>query len=98
LANNSTDAVSGTVSAVEEVQSNLGMIIEKVKTISDMNSSIAVATEEQSTVAEQMNQSLVDIDSMSEDTANDAKLMSESIIQVDTMVKDINKSVSRFKV
>jgi methyl-accepting chemotaxis protein len=98
LAAQSSEVMTTSVQSVRELEEDLINIIEKVNAIAQMNSSIAVATEEQSAVAEEMNRNLVDIDSMSEDTAKDAASMAQSIKQVDSMVKDINARIQSFKV
>lgn len=98
LANDSNTVVNSVVDAINSVQSSLDTIIGQVQTISDMNHGIAVATDQQSNVADQMNDNLGKIDQMSQNTAQDAESMEEKVNLITRMVSAINQETSRFRV
>mgnify|MGYP000395059519 CR=1 FL=1 len=68
-----------------KIKQKMDEVIQNVTNVSDMTAQIATATEEQSVVAEQINQSIVTIDNISN---NNAKLAA----QVNTNSANINKS------
>ncbi len=71
---------------------------ESVMTISDLNVQIATAAEQQSAVAEEINQNLVNISSLADVTAAGAQETSEANIAITQQVNDLHSNLSVFVV
>ncbi|MCK8045079.1 methyl-accepting chemotaxis protein [Shewanella sp. 1CM18E] len=92
-----TRSVAG-VTAVDEASLSLTGISERIGSISDMNIQVAAATEEQSTVVEDINRNVSDINDITlrtADTAEDAAKASQSLIQ---LAHRLDSLVASFKV
>lgn len=76
----------------------LEAIIQSVIVINDMNSHISTATDQQSSVAEEVNQSIVTINSLSEETVEAATETSSASSGVSTLADELRQAVSKFKV
>jgi methyl-accepting chemotaxis protein len=73
-------------------------IAESVSTIADMNSQIAVASEEQSTVTQDINRSIVNIQNISEQTSVGAMQTSKSSQQLLILGNHFRQLVEQFQV
>jgi methyl-accepting chemotaxis protein len=73
-------------------------IAESVSTIADMNSQIAVASEEQSTVTQDINSSIVNIQNISEQTSVGAMQTSKSSQQLLILGNHFRQLVEQFQV
>lgn len=86
------------VNAVDEASQSLTGISERIGSISDMNIQVAAATEEQSTVVEDINRNVSDINDITQrtaDTAEDAAQASQSLTQ---LAHRLDSLVANFKV
>ena len=73
-------------------------ITRAVASISEMNAHIATASEEQSAVAEEMNQNVVHISTESVTTLQNTQETSLAAEQVDSLASQLRKIVSHFKI
>ncbi len=86
------------VNAVDEASQSLTGISERIGSISDMNIQVAAATEEQSTVVEDINRNVSDINDITQrtaDTAEDAAQASQSLTQ---LAHRLDSLVANFKI
>jgi len=72
----------------------LAAITQSVATISDMNSQIAIAVEDQRTVADGINQSVVTISSISEESVHVAGETSKASGNLDQLANNLKQSIS----
>jgi aerotaxis receptor len=86
------------VDYVERSAEALAEISGMVTTINDMNTQIATATEQQSAVANEINQGAVRIHQVAEDTSAGADETLRISRQLDTMVHQLKDMVHRFEV
>ncbi|MBA6225429.1 Cache 3/Cache 2 fusion domain-containing protein [Colwellia sp. MB02u-18] len=92
------DKARSSVEEVSKADDVLNQITESVASISQMTAQIAVATEEQSRVAEDVNQRVVNIRDISSETSNGANEMLESTSQMQGAVKQLHTKTTRFTV
>jgi len=88
-------------SSVEQAKKTNDAIIEitqAVTSISEMNTQIATAAEEQSAVAEEMNRSVVQISSEADATFENTSETSTAAEQIDALSSSMQEIVSRFKI
>lgn len=76
----------------------LKSISESMSNITNMNASIASASEQQTSVAEEINRSLVAINDVSQDTTNDAEQISQASVVLTDLSISLNDQVGLFKV
>jgi len=100
------------VSAMEQGQSQAGNSVEQadkagasleqitmmISGISDMNTQIASAAEEQSAVTEEINKNIVNINEMAEHTSSGAKQAAESGGRITELATELRGVVNQFKV
>ena len=67
-------------------------------TITDMNTQIASAAEEHSSVAEEINRNVVNISEVANHTADDATEVAQSSKQLTKLADDLQSLLSHFKV
>jgi methyl-accepting chemotaxis protein len=95
---------TGRARAQESVQqaakagASLGTITSAVSTISDMNTQIASAAEEQSSVAEEMNRNIVAIRDVAEQTARGAHQTSRATDELSRLSSELQALVGQFKI
>ena len=77
---------------------SLDTITEVVTTITDMNTQIASAAEEHSSVAEEINRNVVNISEVANHTADDATEVAQSSKQLTKLADDLQSLLSHFKV
>lgn len=77
---------------------SLDAITDVVTTITDMNTQIASAAEEHSSVAEEINRNVVNISEVANRTANDATEVAQSTQQLSKLADDLQSLLSHFKV
>lgn len=90
-----------TISTVDQAANAgefLRTIAESVSTIVDMNSQIAVASEEQSAVAQEINRNIVNIQSISEKTSVGATQTAKSSQQLLALGNQLRQLVEQFRV
>ncbi|GIU14082.1 MULTISPECIES: methyl-accepting chemotaxis protein [unclassified Shewanella] len=88
------DSVSHARGAGEALQS----IVTAIATITDMNTQIATAAEEQSTVSEEINANIVNISHAAEQTANGTNISSKESENLAVMAKRLSVLVQEFKI
>ncbi|MDY6978523.1 MAG: PAS domain-containing methyl-accepting chemotaxis protein, partial [Pseudomonadota bacterium] len=76
------------VAQVEESAISLSEISGAVASINDMNTQIASAAEEQSAVAEEVNRNIININQVSQETADGARVTAESSQRLSDMVSE----------
>jgi len=90
-AQNSVEQASNASTAINE-------ITRAVTSISEMNAQIAAAAEEQSSVADEMNRSVVQISSESQSTLAHSHDTSAAALQVGALATNLQEAISRFKI
>ncbi|MGH1486861.1 MAG: methyl-accepting chemotaxis protein [Cellvibrionaceae bacterium] len=95
--NKSKDHSENCVSQSEEMTQALKRIISSVDNINELTQQIAVATDEQSTVSEEMNRTIVKIESQSESTLENANTTTEQMNHLTTMAVKLRDKLSEFK-
>jgi len=90
-AQSSVEQASNASNAINE-------ITRAVTSISEMNAQIAAAAEEQSSVADEMNRSVVQISSESESTLAHSHDTSAAALQVGALATNLQEAISRFKI
>jgi methyl-accepting chemotaxis protein len=93
----SRQEMSQNVESAEQAQAAIGAITGAVTEIRDMTAQIAVATEEQSTVAESMSENLATVNAASERTAEAAQQTSEYGRELVRLTEGLRRSVGRFQ-
>ncbi|MGL5674527.1 MAG: hypothetical protein ACRDC9_15865, partial [Plesiomonas shigelloides] len=86
------------VQSAEEVQHSLNDIAARIAQLSDMNTQVAAATEEQSTVVQDINQNLDSINQLTEQNAGTAELLSEQAAGLRSLSQQLEQLVSAFRV
>jgi len=81
-----------------EAAESLNAITLAVSTISDMNTQIAAAAEEQSAVSEEINRSIVNISQISEQTASGAEQTTGASTELARLASDLQAQIAMFKV
>lgn len=88
---NSVDTISAT-------EKSLATITESITAITDINLQIAGATEEQSYVAEEINQNVVKINQVTESSSDRVGKTAAASDELSTLTKELSQLVGRFKV
>lgn len=91
---NTEKSVKQSVKAGEALSS----IAQAVSSISNMNTHIAAAAEEQRTVTEEINRNIMDINRMSETTAEAAVRTNTSTLEMTELTSSLKQQIGRFKV
>ncbi|MDO6525467.1 methyl-accepting chemotaxis protein [Motilimonas sp. 1_MG-2023] len=86
------------VSSVDAVSESLISISERIALISDMNMQVAAATEEQSTVVEDINRNVNDINDITHRTANTAQAAAQASSELTELSHRLDSLVATFKV
>lgn len=80
------------------VQTRFTTFLEAISRLNELNTMIATASEQQSATTEEINQNIVAIREVSENTADGAQQASEQTHRMQDVASDLNQAVSRFKV
>ncbi|MCJ8338978.1 MAG: methyl-accepting chemotaxis protein [Pseudomonadales bacterium] len=94
---NGEKMVQQSVSAATEAGLELKNILHEITTITDMNLQIASATVEQQSVTEEVNCSVVNINSESEQSVADTKHTAQASQEVAQLAEQLNTLVAQFK-
>jgi methyl-accepting chemotaxis protein len=86
------------VTAVDEASQSLSGISERIALISDMNIQVAAATEEQSTVVEDINRNVTEINDITQRTADTANAAAHASKSLSQLAVRLDTLVARFKV
>ena len=89
---------TSTVKRAEQAGEVLNNITKAVSHIADMNTQIATAAEEQSSVAEEINHNVVTISEIAIDTANSAQQNSVSSDELSRLSSELSQLVGSFKI
>ena len=89
-ANASVDDAARTGKALQQIRS-------AIHQINDMNTHVATASEEQSTVAEEINRNVVTISELAYTTVHQADDIAEASQQLNLLAEDLQQVVQRFK-
>ena len=89
-------AVSG-VEQTDQASTALNDIVKSVDSITDMNTMIATAAEEQSKVAEEMDRNITNIASAANNTTDAAQLTVQAIEEISGEISCLHKLMSQFK-
>ncbi len=82
---------------VEKAAQSLGLIADEVGTINEMNTQIATAAEQQSSVAEEINRNISTISRIADTTSADATQTSEISDELVRLATELNRLVGQFK-
>jgi len=93
----SRERATDTVQNADKAGDSLSMITNAVNTINDMNTQIASAADEQSSVAEEINQNIVNIQTAAEQTSEGALVTSSSTNELENLANELNNVVAQFK-
>ena len=96
--NDSKENSAGTVEQTLQAGTSLNNIAELVKAISDMNTHVACAVDQQSTVIVGINESVVAIDTASEETVQNAKHTEGLSERLSSLASRLDTLVGKFKV
>ncbi|WP_125720276.1 methyl-accepting chemotaxis protein [Pseudoalteromonas rubra] len=91
------ERAEGSVEQTQEVLDALRNITESVSTVQDQSHQIATSTEEQTVVAEDINNSLNAINDLVNSTANHAHLLADEARDLNSLAKALNNTVNQFK-
>ncbi|MFY0701240.1 MAG: methyl-accepting chemotaxis protein [Bermanella sp.] len=107
LQNGAQDAVSAMNSGIETAQDSvesadtagksLAKITQAINAITDLSMQVATATEEQSSVVNELNNHILNIKTMSDDTAQETKTVSKKCKELTDASGRLNGMVSQFK-
>ena len=107
LQNGAQDAVSAMNSGIETAQDSvesadtagksLAKITQAINAITDLSMQVATATEEQSSVVNELNNHILNIKTMSDDTARETKTVSKKCKELTDASGRLNGMVSQFK-
>lgn len=93
----SSRLAESSVQQAEQASQALEHIAGAVDTISSMNTLIATAAEEQSQVADDIDQRIVNISDVAEQTRSDAQEVVRATEEIQSEVRDLDQMISRFK-
>jgi methyl-accepting chemotaxis protein len=85
-----------TVEAANSAGGSLSAITGSITHISDMSTQIATASEQQSSVAEEINRNIVSINGISEATATASRETHASSVQLGTVVTQMQRMLRQF--
>ncbi len=86
------------VDAAGRASTSIGKISSSIDTINDMNHQVAVATEEQSSVAEEINQNVVQIADLAEKCKQEIAKSEEAARSMTELTKQLENAMGRFRV
>ena len=96
--NNSSKKATDTVELAGISASALEQIVDSISTISEMNIQIATAAEEQSSVAQEIDQSIVRISKLSEESSENSNQVSASTSDLNDLGNELNRIINTFKI
>ena len=94
--NHGREKADQSVQQAEEVGDAFDEISSSIVTISDMNTQVATASEQQSAVAEEMNRNVVAINDVASDTLANANVTAEASTRLTKLVQDLQSMVKQF--
>ncbi|GGY58001.1 methyl-accepting chemotaxis protein [Marinobacter zhanjiangensis] len=97
-ARSGVEVVTRSAETVTHIGESLSQILDAVSDISSMNQQIATTSEEQSRVAEDMNQNVVRISDLSDDNAEETDKLVEGIRKIDSMATELNTVIAKYRI
>lgn len=94
---NGREQTSVTVDHAQKADESLNNIAEAVAVIRNMSQQIASATQEQGTVTEEINQSIISISQVANQTADDSKIIANGSAELSELAATLRSSISQFK-
>lgn len=82
---------------IETVGQTLSAVLMNIQAISDKNTQIASAAEQQAVVAEDINQKIISINTVAEDTSEAAQQNAENSEQLAELAEQMNATVAKFR-
>ena len=82
---------------IETVGQTLSAVLMNIQAINDKNTQIASAAEQQAVVAEDINQKIISINTVAEDTSEAAQQNAENSEQLAELAEQMNATVAKFK-
>lgn len=96
--NVSINSVQETIETSSKVADALDLITNNVTTINDMNHHIANASQEQSSVANEVSKNITAIYSLSEQVSENAKIVSDNASQLEEESAELSQQMSNFRI
>ena len=96
--NKSREGASSSVEQAQHAGKSLSTITQSVETILQMNTQIATAAEEQSSVSEEINRNVINIHAISEETTMGAEQTSAASAELARLGEQLQMLVGQFKV
>lgn len=96
--NNGSKKASDTVELADTSANALKKIVDSISTISEMNIQIATAAEEQSSVAQEIDRSIVRISKLSEKSSDNSNQVSASTGDLNNLGAELNRIINKFRV
>ena len=96
--NSGSNTAQSTVETASKAASSLTNIVQAINTISDMNTQIASAAEEQSAVAQAIDESIVRISTLSEKTAEGSGIVANSSNNLKNLGVEMKSLIGTFKI
>lgn len=96
--NTSISSVQETIETATKVEESLGRIRSNIDTINEMNHQIATASDEQSSVANEVSKNITAIHSLSERVSENAKIISENGNQLEGESVELKRQMDSFKI
>lgn len=96
--NTSIASVQETIETATKVEESLGRIRTNIDTINEMNHQIATASDEQSSVANEVSKNITAIHTLSEQVSENAKIISENSTQLEDESVELKREMGSFKI
>lgn len=94
----SYERAQGTVEQAAKAGTSLDVITSAVATISEMNLQIAHAAKEQSSVAEEINKNIIEINGVAEETTQSSQHITSASLELNQLANQLTDLVGQFKV
>jgi methyl-accepting chemotaxis protein len=98
MMNSSRERTLGTVALAKEAEVALDDIYQTVSDIQQLNHQIAAAVEEQSSVAEEVNRSIISVRDVAEQSASATQQATASTAELARLGVDLQRMIATFKV
>ena len=89
---------SEAVSLATEAEQELNAVLEAITRITDMNTSVASATEQQTQVVDEINRSITDINDLAHASAARSEEINATSHALDGYAHDLEKQTGKFRV
>ena len=96
--NTSISSVQETIETATKVEESLGRIRANIDTINEMNHQIATASDEQSSVANEVSKNITAIHTLSERVSENAKIIAENSDQLEGESVELKREMDSFKI